>query len=77
MTLPQSWECGILLAVGKGMNVIIKQGNPVVSEVLACHFMFIMCSGNLGDHITKKCSFVLSFSIRYLLSQLPSLGSLV
>jgi len=33
--------CGILLGVGKGANVLIKQVSPLVdSEVVACQFMF-------------------------------------
>jgi len=38
-------ECGIVLLVGKGVNVIIKQVSLLVdSEVDARQFVFLVCS---------------------------------
>jgi len=49
-------ECGILLGVGKGSNMIIKQVSLLVdSDVVACQFMFLMCFGKLCNWNANVC----------------------
>jgi len=60
--LTNCWECGILLGVCKGVNVIIKQviNSLVDSKVAASQFVLFLNNVSF-NHVTRMCALFLVY----------------